>query len=115
MTIAIDEAADVLTMIHVYHTDPATQQEVFDGLVEGLRLYGTRMAGHLSSTIHKSLDGQRVTSYSQWDPEASKALFDDPAALQQSLDWFAPLTKAATGQDAHVYRQIATYVPGSNG
>jgi hypothetical protein len=109
--ITIDSKASVLTMIHAYTTAPEDQQSVFDGLVEGLELYGNRMAGHLSSSIHKSLDGTRVTSYSQWDPELSKALFDDPRALKQSLDWFAPLTSKATAQDAHVYENIHTYIP----
>jgi len=107
--ITIDSTSSVLTMIHAYTTTPEHQQTVFDGLVQGLQSYGGRMAGHLSSSIHKSLDGLRVTSYSQWDPQASKALFEDPKALQQSLDWFAPLTKDAVGQDAHVYGDIYTY------
>lgn len=109
--VKISSQASVLTMIHAYHTDPEHQQSVYDGLLHGLDLYGKRMAGHISSTIHKSLDGTRVTSYSQWDPVASKALFDDPVALQESLDWFAPLTAKATGQDAHVYGELAVYLP----
>lgn len=109
MTIEITGTANIVTMIHAYETTPETQQSVFDGLSKGLEIYGTRMAGHLSSSIHKSLDGLRVTSYSQWDEERSKALFDDPAALQQSLEWFAPLTKDAHGQDAHVYGEIFRY------
>lgn len=60
-------------MIHTYNTTPEHQQAVFDGLVQGLQTYGARMAGHLSSSIHKGLDGLRVTSYSQWDPGSSKA------------------------------------------
>jgi len=112
MTIEITGAGQVLTMIHVYETTPETQVAVYDGLCEGLRRYGTRMAGHLSSSIHRSLDGLRVTSYSQWDREASRALFENPAALQESLEWFRPLTAGATGQDAHVYGEIFTYRPG---
>lgn len=75
MTISISDSHKVLTMIHVYDTTPETQAQVFDGLVEGLQTYGKRMAGHVSSSIHRSLDGSKVTSYSQWDPVASKALF----------------------------------------
>lgn len=111
MSIEITGGADIVTMIHIYETTPDTQQSVFDGLREGLEAYGRRMAGHLSSSIHMSLDGARVASYSQWDREGSKALFDDPTALQQSLDWFAPLTRDAHGQDAHVYGEIFQYRP----
>lgn len=107
MQISPDPA--ILTMIHSYTTEAATQDQVYRGLLEGLRLYGKRMAGHIGSTIHKSLDGQRVTSYSQWDAQASRALFEDPRALAESLAWFAPLTAAATGQDAHVYGQLEIY------
>ena len=111
MTVSITGQPDILTMIHAYHTTPETQQAVFDGLVEGLGLHGHLMAGHLSSSTRKSLDGLRVTSYSQWDAQASRALFENPAALQQSLEWFAPLTSAATGQDAHVYGQVTSWQP----
>lgn len=111
MPVEITGEANIMTMIHIYETTSETQQSVFDGLNEGLKTYGARMAGHLSSSIHKSLDGSRVASYSQWDQVQSRALFDDPAALQQSLDWFAPLTKDAHGQDAHVYGEIAQYRP----
>lgn len=107
--ISIEQSAVTLTMIHVYETLPEDQQAVYDGLREGLRLYGARMAGHLSSSIHKSLDGTRVTSYSQWDAEKSKLLFEDPAALQESLEWFAPLTKRAARQESHLYGEIFTY------
>jgi hypothetical protein len=55
------------------------------------------MAGHITSSIHKSLDGLRVTSYSQWDAEASRALFENEAALAESLAWFAPLTASRAG------------------
>ena len=111
MTISITGSGAILTMIHAYETTPETQQAVYDGLREGLSLYGGRMAGHISSSIHRSLDGQRVTSYSQWDAVASKALFEDPAALKQSLEWFAPLTRDAHGQDAHVYGDVFLYEP----
>lgn len=111
MTVSITGERTILTMIHTYHTTPATQDAVYAGLAQGLETYGTRMAGHLSSSIHKSLDGERVTSYSLWDAEASKALFDNPEALQQSLEWFAPLTKDAHGQDAHVYGEVFIYQP----
>ena len=107
--VTIKSDPQVLTMIHVYHTDAGSQQSVYEGLLQGLETYGKRMAGHLSSIIHKSLDGARVTSYSQWDAVASKALFDDPGALKESLDWFAPLTAQATAQDAHVYGEISIY------
>lgn len=110
--ISIGQNASALTMIHVYETTPEEQQSVYDGLVEGLRIYGARMAGHLTSSIHKSLDGTRVTSYSQWDAEKSKALFENPVALQESLAWFAPLTKGASHQDSHLYGEIFTYEPG---
>lgn len=111
MTVTITGEPTILTMIHIYHTTPEVQHAVYDGLREGLETYGTRIAGHLSSSIHKSVDGERVTSYSKWDAESSKTLFDNPTALQESLDWFAPLTKDAHGQDAHVYTDIFIYRP----
>lgn len=111
MTVQILPDPPILTMVHVYEMTPDTQQSVYDGLIEGLRLYGTRMAGHISSSIHRSIDGLRVTSYSQWDREKSRALFEDPAALAESLEWFRPLTAGAGGQDSHLYDGIFVYEP----
>lgn len=111
MPIEITGDRRIVTMIHVYDTDPDKQDEVFRGLSEGLKAYGKRMAGHISSSIHKSVDGTKVTSYSQWDGEASKALFENPEALRESLAWFAPLTSAAKSQESHLYSEIFTYLP----
>lgn len=102
---------DVLTMIHVYETTPATQQAVYDGLIAALDRYGSQMAGHISSNIHKSIDGMRVTSYSQWDRDGSKALFENPTVLQETMAAVAPYVKDAAGQDSHLYNEIAIYTP----
>ena len=61
------------------------------------------MAGHISSNVHLSRDGTRVTSYSQWDAAESRKLFDDPAVLGPTLDAFKPYIELATGQDFMMY------------
>lgn len=101
ITIAPD--ASVVTVIHAYTVAPADQQELAAKLVEAIERYGPAMAGHISSNVHLSKDGTRVTSYSQWDAVASKALFDDPAVLGPTLAAFGPYIGQATGQDFMMY------------
>jgi Antibiotic biosynthesis monooxygenase len=101
--ISITVDPSVFTVIHAYEVSPEHQKELAAKLVEAIELFGHSMAGHISSNVHLSKDGKRVTSYSQWDAQESKALFDDPAVLNQTLGQFAPYIGHATGQDFAMY------------
>lgn len=101
--ISIAPDSSVLTVIHAYTVEPKDQRELANQLVEAIEKFGPSMAGHLSSNVHLSRDGTRVTSYSQWDAIESKKLFDNPAVLGPTLDAFKPYVKLATGQDFMMY------------
>ncbi len=101
--IAIQPDPSVLTVIHAYTVEPQHQRELAERLVEAIEKFGPSMAGHISSNVHLSKDGTRVTSYSQWDAEDSRRLFDDPAVLGPTLDAFKPYVARATGQDFMMY------------
>jgi hypothetical protein len=101
ISIASDRA--VLTVIHAYTVAPSDQRELANQLVHAIERFGPLMAGHISSNVHLSRDGTRVTSYSQWDAIESKKLFEDSAVLGPTLDAFKPYIKLATGQDFMMY------------
>jgi Antibiotic biosynthesis monooxygenase len=102
--VSISKDPSVVTVIHAYEVAPEHQQELAQKLVEAIERFGTSMAGHLSSNVHLSMDGKRVTSYSQWDAVESKALFDDPAVLGRTLEQFKPYIGHALGQDFAMYQ-----------
>jgi Antibiotic biosynthesis monooxygenase len=101
--ISISTDASIVTVIHAYTVAPANQHSLASNLVEAIEKYGETMAGHISSNVHLSKDGTRVTSYSQWDAQDSKALFDNPEVLNKTLAQFVPYIKDATGQDFMMY------------
>lgn len=55
-----------VTMIGVFQTDPARQQELLDLLKEGAETVLGKLPGYLSNTHYKSRDGRRVVLHAQW-------------------------------------------------
>jgi quinol monooxygenase YgiN len=55
-----------LTLINVFTVEPINQQELVDLLILATDGTITKVAGFISSSLHKSLDGTKVTMYSQW-------------------------------------------------
>jgi Antibiotic biosynthesis monooxygenase len=101
--ISIAPDASIVTVIHAYTVAPSDQKKLAAQLVEAIERFGPSMSGHISSNVHLSKDGTRVTSYSQWDAVESKKLFDDPAVLGPTLEAFKPYIGLATGQDFMMY------------
>ena len=63
---SINTRNDVVTLINVFTVEPARQQELVDLLTRATDETIRYMPGFVSATIHKSLDGVRVTNYAQW-------------------------------------------------
>ena len=58
-----------LTLINVFTVDPSNQQELVDLLILATGGSITKIEGFISSSLHKSLDGTKVTMYAQWKSE----------------------------------------------
>jgi heme-degrading monooxygenase HmoA len=54
----------VTTQINVFEVDPNNQDELARLLIEAVQ-YVSAMPGWISASVHKSLDGTRVTNYAQ--------------------------------------------------
>jgi quinol monooxygenase YgiN len=65
MTI-ISKEANFLTLINVFTVDPANQQKLVDLLTMATETSVRKIAGFISSSLHRSIDGTRVTMYAQW-------------------------------------------------
>lgn len=72
----------MITMINVFTVDPSNQKRLLDLLARATDEHVCRAPGFVSSTLHRSLDGTKVTMYAQWrSVEDYQAMRDDPGPL----------------------------------
>ena len=95
----ISSAASCVTLINVFTVKSEDQDKLVAMLVEATRKTMSTLPGFISASIHKSLDGQRVTNYAQWrSAEDFEAMLKMPGAREH----MAPIQRLATN-DAHLY------------
>jgi quinol monooxygenase YgiN len=70
---------EVIVLINVFTVDPANQQRLVDILAEATDVSVRQANGFISATLHRSIDGTRVTMYAQWQSVAEyQAMREDP-------------------------------------
>ncbi|GAB1584507.1 antibiotic biosynthesis monooxygenase [Phyllobacterium phragmitis] len=94
-------------MINVFTVDPPNQQRLVDLLARATNEFVRRAPGFVSATLHRSIDGSKVTMHAQWrsieDYETMRA---DPEPL--------PLFKEAltfARFDPGMYEVVRTFSP----
>jgi len=79
----------LLTLINTFTVDPANQSKLIDLLTAATEGSITKVPGFIACTLHKGLDGTKVTMYSQWESlEDYQNMRRNPAAspyLDQAL------------------------------
>jgi quinol monooxygenase YgiN len=87
----------MITLINVFTVEPSNQQRLVDLLVRATDEFVSRAPGFIASTLHRSLDGTKVTMYAHWRSlKDYEAMRQDPGPL--------PFLKEALA--------IATFEPG---
>jgi quinol monooxygenase YgiN len=85
----ISKDADLVTFINVFTVDPANQARLVQLLVTVTDGYVRPAPGFISASLHRSLDGTKVTMYSQWrslgDYEAMRRDPGPAPYLQEAL------------------------------
>ncbi|MCW5694173.1 MAG: antibiotic biosynthesis monooxygenase [Pseudolabrys sp.] len=72
----------MISLINVFTVDPANQDRLLDLLSRATDEFVSRAPGFVSSTLHRSLDGTKVTMYAQWrSAEDYEAMRQDPGPL----------------------------------
>ena len=56
-----------LTLINVFIVEPASQQKLIDLLILATANSVKDIQGFISSSLHRSIDGTKVTMYAQWE------------------------------------------------
>ena len=104
----ISKDLKLVTFINVFTVDPGNQQRLVDLLAKVTESSVRHARGFVSSSLHRSLDGRKVTMYAQWRTmEDYERMRNDPAPapfLQEALTFasFEPGT----------YEVVETFAPG---
>jgi quinol monooxygenase YgiN len=96
-----------VTLINVFTVDPQNQQRLIDLLTRATEVSVRQAAGFISATLHRSIDGTKVTMVAQWrSAEDYQAMRNDPAPLpflQEALT----IAKFEPG----MYEVVQTFTP----
>src|SRR5262245_29856467 len=70
----------MIALINVFTVEPVNQQRLIDLLTRATDEFVRHAPGFVSSALHRSFDGTRVTMYAQWrSVEDYEAMRRDPA------------------------------------
>jgi quinol monooxygenase YgiN len=101
----VTEGRYPLTVINIFTVTPDKQADVVRMLSEMTENTVRHHAGFISTSIHTSLDGTKVTNYAQWESkEHLEAMLGNTDAQQQMRE----LTMIATSQP-HIYEVARVY------
>jgi quinol monooxygenase YgiN len=101
----ISPSRKLVTLINVFTVEPANQRKLIGLLARATETSVRHAAGFISSSLHRSLDGTKVTMYAQWRSiEDYQAMRENPAPLpylQKALE----IARFEPG----MYEVVATY------
>jgi len=107
--ITISKQNKYLTLINVFTVEPVNQQKLIDLLTLAAKSSVQNITGFISSGLHRSLDGTKVTMYAQWrSMEDYQNMRNNPTAspfLQEALE----IAKFNPG----MYEVVETFLPGN--
>jgi quinol monooxygenase YgiN len=101
----ISPSRKLLTLINVFTVEPANQRQLLELLARVTETSVRHAPGFISASLHRGLDGTKVTMYAQWrSVEDYQAMRENPAPLpflQQAL--------AIAKFDPGMYEVVETY------
>jgi hypothetical protein len=103
----IAKEANYLTLINVFTVDPINQQKLVDLLTWATESSVRKIKGFISSSLHRSIDGTKVTMYAQW-----KSIEDYQNMRNNAIasPYLTEALKIATF-DPGMYEVVATFLP----
>jgi len=104
--VRISVDGEVVTLINIFAVASEDQQRLVDLLVGATEDVVGGRPGYVSASIHKSLDGTRVTNYVQWrSREDFEAMFGDPSVLAHMRE----AERIADSYEPHLYEVAYTH------
>jgi len=105
----ISTETNYLTLINVFTVEVVNQQKLIELLTLATDSSVKNITGFISSSLHRSIDGTKVTMYAQWRSAADyQNMRNNPTAspyLEEAL-------KIATFEPG-MYEVVKTFVPGT--
>ena len=103
----ISKDAKLATFINVFTVEPANQQRLVDLLARFTDASVRHAPGFVSAALHRSLDGTKVTMYSQW------RTIEDYEAMRRDLAPAPFLREALTIAkfEPGMYEVVETFLP----
>jgi quinol monooxygenase YgiN len=97
----------VITLINVFTVEPANQRRLIKLLTEATEASVRRAPGFVSASLHRSMDGTKVTMYAQWRS------IDHYQAMRQNPGPLTFLQEALTiaKLEPGVYEVVRTFAP----
>ena len=99
--------AKLVTFINVFTVEPTNQQRVVDLLRQVTNDFVRHAPGFVSSSLHRSLDGTKVTMYAQW---RSMADYEAMRKDSRPLPYFEQALSIATFEPGS-YEVVEDYAP----
>ena len=103
----ISAKGSVITLINVFTVEPANQRRLVELLTEATEVSVRQAPGFVSASLHRSIDGTKVTMYAQWRSiDEYQAMRRDPGPLpflQEALT----ISKFEPG----MYEVVRTFAP----
>ena len=101
----ISPSRTLFTLINVFVVEPANQRRLVELLSRATATFVRHAPGFISASLHRSLDGTKVTMYAQWrSAEDYQAMRESSARLpyfEQAL--------AIAKFDPGIYEVVETY------
>lgn len=108
--ITIAKGTGYVTLINVFTVQPENQQELIGLLTQATELSVRSKPGFISASLHRSLNGTKVTMYAQWrSAQDYQAMRDDPAPLP-----YLQRALAIAKFDPGMYEVVETFLPTAN-
>ena len=109
--ITIEKGGKLVTLINVFTVTPEKQMELIDLLTQATDSSVRHVPGFIAASLHRSLDGRKVTMYAQWRSiEDYQAMRQNAVAvpyLQQAL--------AIAAFDPGMYEVVEIFNPDEKG
>ncbi len=103
----ISTGNNFLTLINIFTVDPANQQKLVDLLIAATEGSVNKIEGFISSSLHKSLDGTKVTMYAQW---RSLVDYQNMRNNSSASPYFEQALQMATFESG-MYEVVRTFIP----
>jgi len=103
----ISKEAHFLTLINVFTVEPVNQQKLVELLTLATENSVRKVPGFISSSLHRSIDGTKVTMYAQWKSIEDYQNMRNNSTASPYLEEALKMAKFDPG----MYEVVETFLP----